>query len=157
MADPFKLAFTDPEAMQAQVDEYFLSRINTRTIKQRTNNGETVEFEEEYMRPPTMAGLAGYLGVVRTTLLNYRKRGQEDEDPHNIGPVVARALNRLAEWTEEALYNREASNGARFALEVNHKYGKEEGGGGGGFNQTVIAPVVNAEQPLAIPVWGGDD
>jgi hypothetical protein len=75
-------------------------------------------------------------------------------------PIIARAKGRIAEWWEEALANREASNGAKFALEVNHGYGREdrEGGTGEGFAVQVIPPA-EGEQLKAIPKWKpeGDD
>lgn len=100
-----------------------------------------------------MAGLAGHLGVVRMTLWGYRKRAEPD-DP--LLPVLARALNRIADWTEEALYTREASTGARFALEVNHGYGREMEEAAddktGSFNQIVIAPADETSRK-AVPKW----
>ncbi len=155
MAKPFVLAFTDPAELEGLIEEYFESRWDTRTIRQHVRGGDPIEFEEKFMRPPTMAGLARHLGVVRGTLWNYQARTEED-DP--IRPVIARALNRIAEFAEEALYTREGNQGARFSLEVNHRYGKEEGGSeGGGFSQTVIAPAVEKGEPLAIPKWGEQD
>lgn len=102
------------------------------------------------MRPPTMAGLALALGCHRSTLLNYREKDE-------FRPVIMRATHRIAEYAEEALYTREASNGAKFSLEANHRYGREdEGGEGGGFNQVVISPAPEATR-TAIPVWNSEE
>lgn len=122
MAEPFKLAFTDPEELEARIEEYFESRWATRTIKQIVQ-GQAQTWEEEYMRPPTMAGLARHLGVVRATLWQYAHR---DSTADLFKPVITRALNRMAEFAEEATYTREGHQGGRFALEVNHRYGREE-------------------------------
>lgn len=87
------------------------------------------------------------------TLWRYMRKGEEDP----CYPVLARALSRVAEFAEEALYTREAATGARFALEVNHGYGREEGAaGGGGFVQNIIPPS-STDQPTAIPKWGDPD
>jgi hypothetical protein len=68
-----------------------------------------------------------------------------------------RALNRIAEWSEEALYTREGVTGARFTLEVNHGYGREQGAGGGsGFMQQITPPRTDTET-RAIPKWDEED
>lgn len=98
------------------------------------------------MRPPTMAGLALALNTTRMTLLNYK--GREE-----FFPVIHRALTRIAEFAEEALYTRDGVTGARFSLEVNHRYGREDDGRvEGGFNQLVISPAIEADRK-AIPKW----
>ena len=154
MAKRGQLAFTDPEALEERIEEYFQSRTRRRKIYPR--DGEP--YEEDYQVPPTMAGLALALDTTRQTLLAYGK-GDEPRDPAFV-PIIARAKMRIAEFAEEALYVREASNGAKFALEVNHGYGREdrEGGTGDGFEVKVIPPAA-VEALKAIPKWQpeGDD
>lgn len=158
MADPFKIAFTDPVELEELIEDYFQSRWATRTIRQRGADGSTIEFTEDYQRPPTMAGLARHLGVVRSTLWRYMK---EDGKDAPMKPVIAAALNRIAEFAEEGLYTREGVTGARFTLEVNHGYGKEEDAGqGGGFIQNITPPATaigHGAEPLAIAKWDDDD
>jgi len=159
MADRGKLALTDPEQVEAQIEAYFLSRMRKRYVPTGKADGQMIYEEEEYMAPPTMAGLALALGVTRTTILYYSKgEGNRDE---SLIPIIARAKGRIAEWWEEALANREASNGAKFALEVNHGYGREdrESGTGDGFEVNVIPPAAG-KAIKAIPKWqpeGYDD
>lgn len=155
MAKPFVLAFTDPDELEALVEEYFQSRWDTRYIisNERDENGERIRIEEPFMRPPTMAGLARHLGVVRATLWRYQQGN--DDDP--MKPVIARALNRIAEFNEEALFTRDGVTGARFTLEVNHGYGRETGGGGAGFQQQILPPRTSTETPQAIPRWDEED
>lgn len=154
MATRGTLAFTDPEELEQRIEEYFDSRWSTRTITAK--DGTT--WDEPYMRPPTMAGLALALDTTRQTLLAY-SRGDGSRDERFV-PIIARAKMRIAEFAEEALYVREASNGAKFALEVNHGYGREdrEGGTGDGFEVKVIPPAYG-EAIKAIPKWQpeGDD
>jgi hypothetical protein len=154
MAKRGQLAFTDPEALEERIEEYFQSRTRKRKIYPRDGD----PYEEEYQVPPTMAGLALALDTTRQTLLAYG-RGDEPRDPAFV-PIIARAKMRIAEFAEEALYVREASNGAKFALEVNHGYGREdrEGGTGEGFAVQVIPPAAG-EQLKAILKWKpeGDD
>lgn len=157
MAERGTLALTDPDEVRERIDEYFQSRWATRKIKQNLH-GKQVEIEEQYMRPPTMAGLALALDVTRTTLMFYGQgKGARDD---KLIPIIARAKARIAEFAEEALYTREANQGAKFALEVNHGYGREdrEGGTGDGFAVTVIPPAAG-EAIKAIPKWKpeGDD
>jgi hypothetical protein len=158
MAGNNALAFTDPDELAERIEEYFDSLNMTRKMRTKGDDGKWVEWEEQYQRPPTMAGLALHLGVTRVTLLHYSK-GAEPRDPRFI-PIIARAKERIAQFAEEALYVREASNGAQFALRVNHGYGAEdrEGGSGEGFEVRVIAPATG-ETRLAIPKWEpeGDD
>lgn len=154
MAERGRLALTDPEELEQRIEEYFQSRWSTRTITAK--DGTT--WDEPYMRPPTMAGLALALDTTRQTLLAY-SRGDGSRDERFV-PIIARAKMRIAEFAEEALYVREASNGAKFALEVNHGYGREdrEGGTGDGFEVKVIPPAYG-EAIKAIPKWQpeGDD
>ena len=152
MAQQGKLAFTDPAALEAIIEEYFASRWETRKMRTKGADGEWVEWEERYQRPPTMAGLSLAVGLTRKGLLNYYERD-------GFTPILSRARARIAEFAEEALYTREASNGARFALEVNHRYGREddtEGGEGGGFVMKVIAPPTDGHM-LAIAKWEPKD
>ena len=151
MVRPIKLKTKDPDELEALVEDYFDSLWTTRKFFPR--NGDP--YEEEWQRPATMAGLARHLGVTRVTLWRYQHRGDDLADV--LKPVIARAMDRLAERAEEATFDRELHNGGRFALEVNHRYGKEgEGAGGTGFNQVVVAPQVEEDQPLAIPKWDDD-
>lgn len=159
MAKRGHLAFTDPEALEERIEEYFQSRMRKRYFPTGKVDGQLVYEAEEYMAPPTMAGLALAMDTTRQTLLAYGK-AEEPRDPA-FAPIIARAKLRIAEWWEEALANREASNGAKFALEVNHRYGREdrEGGTGEGFAVQVIPPAAG-EQLKAIPKWqpeGGED
>ncbi len=143
--------WTDPAELEKLIEDYFDSLVKVRKFRGKGEDGKPIEWEEEYTKPPTMAGLAHHLGVIRQTLINYQ--GREE-----FIPVLARAKNRVAMFAEEALYHRESSTGAQFALRVNHKYGEENAGGTGeAFVQQVIPPA-QSDLIEAIPVWDeGDD
>lgn len=64
-------------------------------------------------RPLTMSGLAYSLGIDRTTLINY---GKSEE----YGDIVARAKNRVEQYMEERLFDKDGANGAKFALSNNY-------------------------------------
>lgn len=150
MAERGSLALTDIEEVEAKIEEYFQSR--TRKRKVYPKDGDP--YEEEYQVPPTMAGLGLALNVTRTTLLFYGQgKGARDD---RLIPIIARAKARIAEFAEEALYTREGNQGAKFALEMNHRYGREledmGGGSGGGLEVNVIPPAEGAAIE-AIPKW----
>lgn len=156
MAKTGTFAFTDPDELQKKIDDYFDSRWQTRKMRTKGEDGNWVEWEEPFQRPPTMAGLALALDVTRVTLLHYG-RGDDERDPSFI-PIIARAKSRIAEFAEEALYVREASNGAKFALEVNHRYGREaESGETGESFQITVIPPASDETIKAIPKWSPDN
>ena len=142
----------DVEAVEEAIEDYFRSLWKTRQMRAKGADGKMVEWEEEYQLPPTMAGLALALGVNRTTLLHYGK-GKGTRDNRFI-PVLERAKSRVAEFAETALYTREGSSGAQFALRVNHDYGADDDSGetGDGFQMNVIPPASGALIE-AIPKW----
>lgn len=160
MGTPFVLTFTDPDELEALIEEYFETRtVWGEEIEIRTGpDGEEIRKITPVIvqrRPPTMAGLARHLGVVRDTL--WRMQRDKGDPDDRIRPVIVRALNRIAEWSEEALYTRDGVTGARFTLEVNHGYGREQGSGGGPeFSQNILPPRTDTET-RAIPKWDEGD
>jgi hypothetical protein len=156
MGKPFVLTFTDPDELEALIEEYFNSlevwseevEITTDRDGNETRTVRPILIERI---PPTMADLAHHLGVVRGTLWNMQREKGDPDDP--IRPVIVRALNRIAGWNERTLYTRDGVTGARFTLEVNHGYGREQGSGGGaGFSQQILPPRTDTETK-AIPKW----
>lgn len=113
-----KLIFQTAEELAERIEAYFDSLWDTQTETRRAADGSTTTVSRPFMRPPTMAGLALHLGVERKTIWNYGER-------EDFTPVIRAAVERIAEYAETALYDREKVTGARFALEVNHRYGKE--------------------------------
>jgi hypothetical protein len=157
MAKVGVLAFTEPDDFEERIDAYFQSRMASRMVFVGIVDGERCYEREEYMKPPTIAGLALALGCDRRTLIRYGK-GEGQRDPR-LSLALARAKLRAAEWWEEALAVREVSNGAKFALEVNYGYGldDERDGDGGSFSMNVIPPAVDSSDKLAAPKWEPED
>jgi hypothetical protein len=154
MADRGRLAFNSPEELEEAILDYFSGLQIWHDEHVVRGEGEN---REEFTRkvlikdaPPTVAGLARHLGVVHRTLRNYKHRDE-------FAAVIARALNAIAEYAETRLYDKSGSNGARFALEVNHGYGIEDehGADGEAFQMNVIAP--GGEAALAIPKFEEED
>jgi len=140
------IADTSPDKFQDLVDQYFESLWDERKFTGR--DGQT--WTEPFMRPPTFAGLALKLGTTRRTLIRYMK------DPENpCHAELSRALERVADYAEQALYDKNSTSGAQFSLRVNHKYGEEEQGATSGFVQNVTPPAP-PEHGKAIPVWKDD-
>jgi hypothetical protein len=154
MAERGVLAFTDTSQVTDRIEAYFDSLTKIRKFHGKGDDGKPISWEEEYQNPPTMAGLAIALGTTRVTLMHYGK-GEGTRDDGFI-PIIAHAKERIAEFAETALYSREAAHGAKFALEVNHKYGREDDGKDGTgdvFSMNVIAPAALEGKELAIPKW----
>lgn len=151
--DPLLTRYS-PDELEDLIEDYFESRVRTRKITYH-EHGQKKELEEDYSLPPTYAGLARHIGLTRSTLWRFMQR--DDEQAKILQPALAGALNRIAEFCEEALFTREGNQGARFALEVNHRYGKEDQAGSGDpFVQNIIPPA-QSELRTAIPVWGQDE
>jgi len=152
MAQRGTLALTDLSKLEKAIDDYFQSRVSTRMVFVGVENGERQYEREEFMKPPTISGLALALGIDRRTLVRYANgegtRGDE------LSQALSRARLRAAEWWEEALAVREVSNGARFWLEVSGELDvEEESETGEGFEMKVIEPAVGDSNQLAIPKW----
>lgn len=139
--------------LEHRIAGYWESRTAVRRVYPRDGD----PYDEEYTRPPTMAGLARAVGISRMTLWRYLHR--RDDLPSDLLLVLTRACDEISEHVEEALYNRETYQGARFALEANHRYGREDdrAGDGGTFSQKIITPIEGGDnETLAIPKWDGE-
>ena len=98
------LKFTSAEELQDKIRDYFCDC-------------------EAKHKTPTVTWLAVYLGTNRRTLLNYEKELQitlPEEVRHNISLVLARAMATIEAYAEDRLYDRDSSNGAKFALANNY-------------------------------------
>jgi hypothetical protein len=93
--------YKTPEEMQEVIDRYF------ETTKSPVIHKNGVEY---IPGPYTMTGLAIALGFTsRQALWNY-------EGKEGFVDVVARARARVIEYAEGRLYDKDGSNGAKFAL-----------------------------------------
>ena len=107
-----KLKYTTAEEMQQVIDEYFDGcKGNLLYLP----NGKPCLDKFGYpiydgKRQPTMSGLAFALGFSsRQSILNYQNRPEFEE-------VIKRAKLRLEMYTEERLFDKDGSNGAKFSL-----------------------------------------
>ena len=156
MATRGTLALTDPDDVERRIEEYFQSRMRKRYIPTGKVDGKMVYEVEEYMAPPTLAGLARMLDVTPQTL-RYYERAEGPKRNESLAPIIRRAKVRAEEWWEESLAVREVATGAQFALRVNYGWnGDGDDHDSTDFNQTVIAPAP-AETMRAIPKWSDED
>ena len=71
-------------------------------------------------KPPTITGLALALGFTsRQSLLNYQGRAE-------FRDIITRAKSRVEQYTEERLFDKDGSNGAKFSLQFNFKGWRDE-------------------------------
>jgi hypothetical protein len=127
--------WTDPQILQGQIDSYFGSITRMVPVKERVIVGyEDPEqrkpiYEErqvincngdpaetiEWLQPPTMVGLARYLGVDRMTLLNYRNMDE-------FFAPLREAKTRVEEYEAMRLVTTANPKGIEFSLKNNHDY-----------------------------------
>ena len=114
--------YSDPEEVQKLIDDYFkecAGRILTNDAGEPVFDkyGHPVIVDS---RPPTITGLALALGFTnRQSLLNYQARPA-------FRDVITRAKSRVEMYTEERLFDKDGSNGAKFSLQFNFKGWREE-------------------------------
>jgi hypothetical protein len=117
-------AYETPEEMQTQIDSYFeyvkgergVREVQTTVYNKTTRKWEEKTEKEEYWvrvpEPPTRTGLMLYMGFCSHAAWDTYKEKKDTEFP----AVVARGLARVEMNYERALLDRDASNGAKFAL-----------------------------------------
>ena len=117
--------YNTAEEMQKVIDEYFEScfkeDLKFNSDKQyyepkRDYEGNVIKYQ---YKPFTITGLANALGLTRQSLLNYAK---EEE----FFDTITRAKQKVEEYVEERLFDRDGVNGARFNLVNNFKNWSEK-------------------------------
>ena len=123
-----KPAFSSPQQLQAEVDQYFESCYGP-LIDWKKNelvydkNGEVVKVQVE---PFTVAGLAYYIGVP-TEVLDKITWGWFDDledttdEDELCSAILKRAKQRINLYAEKRLYDREGVVGAKFVLDHHFK------------------------------------
>jgi len=120
MARPFgTLKYDNVDELQKGIDEYFnqcdgeiLIDSDGQPMIDRHGNA----IYKKLPQPYTMSGLALALNIDRGTLLNYSKK----EDYFS---TIERARERVQQYAESRLYDKDGVNGAKFSLINNHKTG----------------------------------
>ena len=110
--------YKTPEDMQIAIDAYFDSCF-TPDLKwnpdkqyyepKKDSEGNTMLIQT---KPFTITGLANALGLSRQGLLNYEEKDEYVD-------TIKRAKQRVEQYVEERLFDRDGVNGARFNLTNN--------------------------------------
>lgn len=118
-----KVAFNSPEKLQKEVDSYFDSCFGFMYDKygniKYDKNGEPIKYQN---KPFTVSGLALAVGVTTSTLHRYCK-GQfdagmfGDNDLGEYKKILVKARQRIENYAETRLYDRDGNAGARFVLD----------------------------------------
>ena len=127
-----KRRYITPEHMQRIVDEYFESCNGIAFDKWgqpvRDENGNFIRTQ---VKPYTVSGLAYAIGVKTCTIAEFQK-GKLDSlldelwaktnDATTFVEVLTRAKQRVEQYSEGRLYDREGVVGAKYVLSVCHKW-----------------------------------
>lgn len=109
--------FRSVQAMEEMIDAYF-EGCKGEVLRDAEDEPVINKWGEVVMvgaRPPTMTGLALALGFAdRSSLLDYQGKPQFEA-------VIRRARSRIEQYTEERLFDRDGSAGARFSLQNNFR------------------------------------
>lgn len=115
--------FTSVKRMEALIDAYFKSCEGHPLIDENTGRAVTDKHDRPVIvnsRPPTVTGLALALGFkTRASLMDYQGKPQFED-------AILRAKSRIEQYTEERLFDRDGSAGARFSLQNNFRGWKNE-------------------------------
>lgn len=107
--------FRSAQAMEKLIDAYF-EGCKGEVLYDAEDEPVLNKWGEVVMvgkRPPTMTGLALALGFAdRSSLKDYQGKPQFEA-------VIRRAKSRIEQYTEERLFDRDGSAGARFSLQNN--------------------------------------
>ena len=117
MSNPYgnKPKYTSKDQIIGLIEDYFKECEGTPLT---VSNGDPVCDKNGYpivlhQHPPTVTGLALALGFTnRLSLLNYQGKAE-------FRDVITRAKSRVEKYTEERLFDKDGSGGARFSLQNN--------------------------------------
>ncbi len=107
--------FNKSKEMQKKINDYFESCFKE-DLKYNADKGyyePKIDYKGNIIKyqfkPFTITGLANALGITRETLLRY----EEDE---KFSDTVRKAKQKVEEYVEERLFDRDGVNGAKFNL-----------------------------------------
>lgn len=141
--------YNSAKALQQAIDDYFNECNKPKFLKDEEGNilrdkkGNPIYLGD---KPPTVAGLAYYLGFASTqSLMDYEK----DE---RFSVIIRRAKLQIEEYLESRLMDRDGQRGAEFNLRCNFKWNdKKDDGNNYGENTGVIM------MPSVLPKTEGEE
>lgn len=121
--DPFfsigykRRKYKKPIELYVRCEDYFNSKKYVLTNKYGVpkTDPETGEYIYGTM-PLTMSGLARHLGVTTSTLNSYEKLAEQGGIPYEFKEILTEAKQRIEEYAETRLYDKDGNKGAEFAL-----------------------------------------
>ena len=133
--DPFarcigrKRAFETPEELKKACDNYFKEQeclVYDKWGRPLTDS-ETGEYIKD-TKPLTISGLARSIGISCVTLRRYQEIAESGTVPIEFANVVTDALNKIEEYAESQMYNRDGQRGGQFVLQAGFRWNtrKEE-------------------------------
>ena len=109
--------YRTPEALQRHIDGYFRSCLSPLRDKDGNivydNNGQKVMVQT---KPYTVSGMASYLGITTNTLRTYKTKALAGLIPPEYADVVIMARQKIEEYAECQLYNKDGNKGGEFVL-----------------------------------------
>lgn len=116
-----------PEEMQQLIDKYFASCMGPLRDKSGCvvydESGKVIYVQ---VRPYTISGLASAIGMDTNTLKNYTYKSLAGTVHPEFANVISQARQRIEEYTEEQLFNREGTNGAQFMLRSGFRWSTKQ-------------------------------
>lgn len=76
---------------------------------------------DEYIKstkPLTISGLARYIGVGTATLKRYKAIAESGTVPYEFAEVVMEALQKIEEYAERRMYDKDGQRGGQFVLQA---------------------------------------
>lgn len=125
MARPFgTLKYDNLEELQAGIDKYFNQCdgelfLDGEGQPMTDKHGNAIY--KKLPQPYTMSGLALALNVDRVTLLRYGTEGYSENADYCL--TIQRAREKVQNYAESRLFDKDGVNGAKFSLINNHKAG----------------------------------
>ena len=114
-----KTVFDNPEELNEKILAYF--------------DGLRKDPDGDLIQPPTLSGLALYLGVTRRTLANYiadaeREDGQKPNKKRSAqcAHLIMLAKAQMEQYLEEQLLMRSKTHGVEFALQNGYGWGQKQ-------------------------------
>lgn len=115
-----KRKYESPEALQKAVDAYFDSCLGPLYTKNGTEviDNKTGKPVMVVVRPYTLSGLGRHIGLTTGSLQAYEQNALAGRAPIEFAQILQSAKQRIEQFAEEKVYDRDGSRGAEFVLKA---------------------------------------
>lgn len=113
-----KRKYESPEALQKAVDAYFDSCLGPLYTKNGTEviDSKTGKPVMVVVKPYTLSGLGRHIGLTTSSLQAYEQNALAGRTPLEFAQIIQAAKQRIEQFAEEKVYDRDGSRGAEFIL-----------------------------------------